>query len=105
MATSSILFAIMTVVGGLIIVLATLAMLLRHRKATQAPVDLVGRIASVEIVLAPEGAVLVGGELWRARSRTGAHIARGRRNVRIVGASAHLLEVEESGQKAEGRKQ
>lgn len=92
----------MMVAGGLIIVLVTLAMLLRHRKATQAPLDLVGQIASVEIMLAPEGAVLAGGELWRARSRTGAHIARGRRNVRIIGASAHLLEVEESGQEAVG---
>ena len=98
MATSSILFAIMMTVGGFIFVLVTLAMLLRHRKATQAPVNLVGQVASVEIVLAPEGAVLAGGELWRARSHTGAHIACGRRNVRIVGASGHLLEVEERGQ-------
>ena len=81
--------------GGIIIVLATLAVLLRHRKAAPAPGELIGQIASVEVPLEPEGAVLAGGELWRARSLTGAYVARGSRNVRIVGARAHLLEVAE----------
>jgi len=44
--------------------------------------------------LEPEGAVLVGGELWPARARNGDRIAHGGR-VRIVGARGHWLEVEE----------
>ena len=97
MATSSVIFYVGMAAGGGIITLAALAMLLWHRKAAQAPLDLINRIASVEVALEPEGTVLVGGELWRARSRTGVHIVCGRRNVRIVGASAHLLEVEPRG--------
>lgn len=93
MTTSSIILVIVSVaVGGVLIWLAALAVLLRCRKATQVKVELIGSLASVEIPLEPEGAVLVRGELWRARSRTGANIPRGHRNVRIVGARAHLLE-------------
>lgn len=51
-----------------------------------------GRVGVVLEALAPEGAVLVDGELWRARARSGESIARGR--VRIVGARGHWLEVE-----------
>lgn len=68
-------------------------MLSRHHKAATGDLDLVGALASVETALEPEGAVLVRGELWRARTRAGLTIERGRR-VRVVGASAHLLEVE-----------
>lgn len=57
---------------------------------------MVGAAAVVETTLEPEGAVLVRGELWRARSRSGATVQRGGR-VRIVGASGHLLEVEPTG--------
>jgi membrane protein implicated in regulation of membrane protease activity len=54
--------------------------------------QLEGRIAQVVQALEPEGAVLVGGELWRARTRNGDEIVRGQ--VRIVGARGHWLEVE-----------
>ena len=65
----------------------------RHRKAATGELDLMGALATVETRLEPEGAVLIRGELWRARLRTGANIERGR-TVRIVGASNYLLEVE-----------
>ncbi|MDQ1523917.1 MAG: NfeD-like C-terminal, partner-binding [Pyrinomonadaceae bacterium] len=52
-----------------------------------------GRVGVVAEALEPEGAVLVDGELWRARSRSGVRIARGGR-VRVVGARGHWLEVE-----------
>ena len=65
----------------------------RHRKAATGELDLMGALATVETTLEPEGAVLIRGELWRARLRTGANIERGR-TVRIVGASNYLLEVE-----------
>ena len=69
----------------------------RHRKSSRLPLNLVGRVASVERPLNPEGFVLVGGELWPARTRAGAFVGKGRDNVRVVGASGHLLEVEPLG--------
>ena len=62
----------------------------RHKRAGTGDVDLLGAPASVETTLGPEGSVMVRGELWRARSSTGASLERGRA-VRVVGASRHLL--------------
>lgn len=70
-----------------------IAALSRHRKAMTGDVDLIGATAVVEITLEPEGAVLVRGELWRARSHTGTQALRGE-SVLVVGASGHLLRVE-----------
>jgi len=65
----------------------------RHKKKGAGRVlDLTGRVGSVAAALRPEGAVLVAGELWRARVRSGEYVERGR--VRVVGARGHLLEVE-----------
>ncbi len=92
LTASVVIFALS--VGGLTFVLA----MSRHRKACGDDLRLIGEVGSVEEALQPEGSVLVRGELWRARLRTGTTtvvVARGRRNVRVVGAKAHLLEVEE----------
>jgi len=70
-----------------------IAALSRHQKGAAGPLQLEGRVAQVVKALEPEGAVLVGGELWRARTRNGDKIACGGR-VRIVGACGHWLEVE-----------
>ena len=80
---------------GLLLVAAAVYVILlsRHHKAATGEFALVGAQASVETALEPEGAVLVGGELWRARTRAGIRLERGCR-VRVIGASAHLLEVE-----------
>jgi membrane protein implicated in regulation of membrane protease activity len=64
----------------------------RHQKASRRPLNVVGRVGSVERPLGPEGFVLVGGELWPARVRGGGAVGRG--NVRVVGASGSVLEVE-----------
>lgn len=61
-------------------------------KASGASFGLVGRTGTVLRSLAPEGAILVCGEIWRARTRNGEKIVRGSR-VRIIGAHKHLLEV------------
>lgn len=67
----------------------------RHKKSSRAPLDLVGRIGTIERDLEPEGAVLVGGELFPARTRTGETIMRARgARVRVVGARGHFIEVE-----------
>ena len=66
---------------------------LHHRKGAGGELRLEGRVGMVVKALEPEGAVLVDGELWRARARNGDRIARGGR-VRVVGARGHWLEVE-----------
>lgn len=76
-------------------VLALVAAMSRHRKAGSGDLRLIGEVGSVEEELQPEGSVIVRGELWRARARDGGRVGRGRGNVRVVGAKAHLLEVEE----------
>ncbi|HWS53695.1 MAG TPA: NfeD family protein [Pyrinomonadaceae bacterium] len=85
-----------------IVILSALALALvayvflssRHRKSSRLPFDLVGRTASVERLLNPEGFVLVDGELWPARARGGMRVGPGRDNVRVVGAAGSALEVE-----------
>jgi membrane-bound serine protease (ClpP class) len=77
---------------GLVLALIVVAMS-RHKKSGMGDFDLLGSVALVQTNLAPEGSVMVRGELWRARSRTGALVEQGQ-EVRIVGASQYLLEVE-----------
>jgi membrane-bound serine protease (ClpP class) len=90
MTTLQILSAVLLFVG---LTLALVVATSRHKKAATGELDLVGATALVETALEPEGSVLIRGELWRARSRTGARVERGCR-VRVVGASQHLLETE-----------
>ncbi len=66
----------------------------QKKKSSRLPLKLVGRFASVESPLDPEGFVLLGGELWRARVRGAGSVGRGTSNVRVVGARDHVLEVE-----------
>jgi membrane-bound serine protease (ClpP class) len=66
----------------------------QKKKFSLLPFNLVGRVASVERALEPEGFVLIGGELWRARVRGEETVGRGVSKVRVVGASGCVLEVE-----------
>jgi membrane protein implicated in regulation of membrane protease activity len=83
--------------ASVIALLVYVALLSRHKKSSQEPLRLVGRIASVEKDLSPEGFILVEGELWPARALDGVSVACGNANVRVVGARGHLLEVEPVG--------
>jgi membrane protein implicated in regulation of membrane protease activity len=74
--------------------LAYVALLSRHKKASGQPLNPVGRVAQVERDLKPEGFVIVEGELWPARVRVGAGPVRVGARVRVVGARGHTLEVE-----------
>ena len=69
----------------------------RQQKYSRLPLNLVGRVASVERALEPEGFVLIEGELWRARVRGAGSVERVGRKVRVVGASGCVLEVEPLG--------
>lgn len=86
------LFILALIGASFVVVCVVVAAWLHHRKGAGGALQLEGRIAVVVNALEPEGAVLVGGELWRARAQSGDRIARGR--VRIVGARGHWLEVE-----------
>lgn len=76
------------------VLLAYVVHLSRHKKSSRRPLGLLGRAATVERSLEPEGFVLVEGELWRARVRGGAGSALVKTKVRVVGASGCVLEVE-----------
>ena len=89
---SSLSLILLLLGAGFIVACLLVAAMSRHQKSALRPLQLEGRIAVVLEALEPEGAVLVCGELWRARARGGDRIARGR--VRIVGARGHWLEVE-----------
>ena len=95
MPVSAILFVVALVGAALALTaLAALCLLSWRRKASRAPLSLLHRVGSVTVPLRPEGAVLVCGELWRARSLTGAQVGCGVSNVRVVAARGVLLEVE-----------
>lgn len=63
----------------------------RHRKAGAGNLDLLGMIARVETTLEPEGAIILDGELWRARVLHPTSPVRPGHTVRIVGANGHFL--------------
>jgi membrane-bound ClpP family serine protease len=86
---------LLVLIAAALALLAHVIHLSRQKKSSRLPLRLVGRVASVEQPLCPEGFVLVGGELWRARvSGAGVVVKRGRLNVRVVGASGCALLVE-----------
>ena len=67
----------------------------RHKRGATGEVKLIGLTGTIERDLQPEGAVVVAGELWPARTRTGRTLARAEcSRVRVVGVGAHWLEVE-----------
>jgi len=73
--------------------LAIVIALYRHKKAISTHSKVMGEVGKVSSDLMPEGAVLVHGELWRARSRNGSALPINT-PVRVVGVEGHLLLVE-----------
>lgn len=89
--------SLLVLLAPVVVALAYLFHASRQKKLSRRPLSLVGRVASVERTLDPEGFVLLGGELWRARVRGGGRVARGSSNVRVVGARGCVVEVEPLG--------
>ncbi|MDT7542258.1 MAG: NfeD-like C-terminal, partner-binding [Acidobacteriota bacterium] len=86
-----ILIVALLLVAACVVVAAAL----HHKKGARVSLELIGRVATVERDLSPEGAVLVAGELMPARARGGETILRATcKRVRVVGARGHCLEVE-----------
>ncbi len=79
------------VLGVLLIALISL-LSLRKRFANR-DLRLIGEAARVETMLTPDGTVIIGGELWPARSIDGLVIA-SRRRVRVVSVNDLSLLVE-----------
>jgi membrane protein implicated in regulation of membrane protease activity len=88
------LTAIFLTLALFIALLGLIAAASRHKKKALGALHLVGRIGRVEADLQPEGAVIVAGELWRARLSNEAQPLRRGTLARVVGANGHLLEVE-----------
>jgi membrane protein implicated in regulation of membrane protease activity len=85
------LLVIVAILAALFV--GVVAALWRHKKAGSTDINLIGRLGQVDIKLDPEGTVIVCGELWRARSKDGASIARHAR-IRVVEFKDHLALVE-----------
>jgi len=81
------------IVGACLAILLIVAAMSRHKKSATSEITLIGSRAQVDSPLAPEGTVLVHGELWRARSADGIHIP-SHTIVQVVGLSGHLLLVQ-----------
>lgn len=87
--TATVLIAVL-----FIALLGLIAAASRHKKKALGRLHLIGRVARVETDLQPEGAVIVEGELWRARLSGEAETLRRGTLARVVGANGYLLEVE-----------
>jgi membrane-bound ClpP family serine protease len=94
------LIFILTTVAALALVLVVA--LYHHKKAGTGEINLIGELAHVDTELNPEGTVIVGGELWRAKSIDGAFILT-RARVRVVGFENHLVLVERCDEKVPSR--
>lgn len=95
MLSSSIVIAILLTCALFAALLLLIAAASRHKKSAQGALSLIGARARVETDLEPEGAVIVGGELWRARLRQGTTEPLRRGSMaRVTGTNGHLLEVE-----------
>jgi membrane-bound serine protease (ClpP class) len=73
--------------------LAIVIALYRHKKYTGSCSTVIGEPGEVSSDLRPEGTVVVHGELWPARSRSGSAVLAPTR-VRVVGVEGHTLLVE-----------
>lgn len=82
--------SLITLVVLVVLVAIVLMALSRHKKSGTGRIQLLGAEAYVESQLNPEGAVLIQGELWRARSEDGTSIAAQER-VEVVAVEGHFL--------------
>ncbi|CAN5550176.1 MAG: hypothetical protein H0T77_14140 [Pyrinomonadaceae bacterium] len=84
---------VLIIVGTCLALLLIVAAFSRHKKSATCEIKLVGSNARVDAKLAPEGTVLIHGDLWRARSADGSYIA-SHTVVKVVGLIGHLLLVD-----------
>ncbi|HEY6806978.1 MAG TPA: NfeD family protein [Pyrinomonadaceae bacterium] len=78
---------------ALVIIISTLllvALRSRHHKRRPSTTSLINSTGIVETPLNPNGAVLIGGELWLAKSINGTTIP-SKTKVTVVATEAHVL--------------
>jgi membrane-bound ClpP family serine protease len=85
------LIAILLVTAGL--AAALVIALYVHKRKGAGDIRLIGELGHADTKLDPEGTVIVGGELWRAKSKTGTAIS-ARSRIRVVAFVDHLALVE-----------
>jgi len=80
---------------GLVLVFVAIYLILlsRHKKSATGAINLIGATGVVQTSLDPDGAVLIEGELWQARTRDGSHLPEHVR-IRVLGVTGPLLLVE-----------
>jgi len=71
MKMGALLISLLVISAPAVALLAYVVHSSRQKKYSRLPLQLVGRVASVERALDPEGFMLVEGELWRARNSWG----------------------------------
>ena len=76
-----------------LLLLGLVTVLSLRKRFSNPELQLVGTSAHVETTLSPDGTVIVGGELWPARSSDGLIITR-QRAVKVVGVDDICLIVE-----------
>lgn len=90
---------VLTITSVALFLLALLVTALsQHKKSASLQLHVIGAIGVIETELDPEGAVIVNGELWRARLIVGPSMP-GQARVRVVSAKGHLLLVEPASEK------
>ena len=82
-------FLIAVAITALLIAAAAIS-LWKHKKSGSGRIQLLGSKGFAQSDLSPEGAVVIDGELWRARSLDGTSIAVNRQ-VEVVAVDGHLL--------------
>ena len=90
-ASSSLTIPLTIFLLAALVALALMA-LSRHKKSGTGQIQLLGAEGLVQAELRPEGAVLIKGELWRARSIDGTSIAV-RERVEVAAVDGHLVVV------------
>jgi membrane-bound ClpP family serine protease len=81
-------------IGLFLLALAVLIALSYRKKRNKRDMPLREQTGVVDSELSPDGSILVSGELWDARSNSGATIP-SRARVRVVGFDQHVLLVEQ----------
>ena len=87
---ASLSLAFLIITGLALVITGTVISLWKHKKSGMGRIQLIGALALAQTDLDPEGAVLIAGELWRARSFDGTTIA-AHSEVEVVQAQGHLL--------------
>jgi membrane-bound serine protease (ClpP class) len=84
------MFAALVTTAFVLVILALVVLRSRHHKRYPVTAELINSSGIVDQSLTPQGAVIVRGELWLARSLDGSHIE-AKTKVTVVGIDNHII--------------